>query len=272
MLALLLAAVVPVILVSLLTNRATTEAFHDYANARASADAESLAVQVGQVTGQPVVVVGDGQTVLAQSGTVSDSDVPVGSYAMSTIGEAGPSSGQIGSISSGPTTEGVMSTGRSDTGPGVANDTGSAPPEEAGFTVSLPGLAGTAFFATVKRALLIAAGSAALCALLLAWLLSRQIIHPVEALTAAAQSMASGELDRRVHVTTRDELGTLATAFNVMADSRAHLEELRRNLVNDVAHELRTPLANLQGYLELLRDGLTPPTPDVTGVQTSLPI
>jgi two-component system sensor histidine kinase BaeS len=46
-----------------------------------------------------------------------------------------------------------------------------------------------------------------------------------------------------------------------MADSRSHLEELRRNLVNDVAHELRTPLAALQAGLEEVRDGLVEPDP-----------
>jgi signal transduction histidine kinase len=51
-----------------------------------------------------------------------------------------------------------------------------------------------------------------------------------------------------------------------MADGRQRLEGLRRNLVNDVAHELRTPLANLQGYLEVLRDGLTTPTPEILAV------
>ena len=75
--------------------------------------------------------------------------------------------------------------------------------------------------------------------------------------------MAEGDLGRRVTVRSRDEIGVLAGAFNCMADNRARLEALRRNMVNDVAHELRTPLSNLQGYLEVLRDGLTAPTPEV---------
>jgi signal transduction histidine kinase len=66
-----------------------------------------------------------------------------------------------------------------------------------------------------------------------------------------------------VRVRSRGEIGVLANAFNSMAESRMELDGLRRNLVNDVAHELRTPLANLQGYLEVLRDGITTPTPEV---------
>jgi signal transduction histidine kinase len=78
--------------------------------------------------------------------------------------------------------------------------------------------------------------------------------------------MAAGDLARRVDVRSKDEIGTLASAFNAMAESRTTLESLRRNLVNDVAHELRTPLANLHGYLEVLRDGIATPTPEVIGI------
>ena len=71
--------------------------------------------------------------------------------------------------------------------------------------------------------------------------------------------MEKGNLSQRVEVESRDEIGELARAFNAMADGLARLEELRRNMVTDVAHELCTPLSNIRGYLEALRDGVVEP-------------
>jgi signal transduction histidine kinase len=115
------------------------------------------------------------------------------------------------------------------------------------------------FLASVNRVLLIVAVVAGLSAVLLILGLSRRILAPVEALTAAVRRMEAGDLSQRVEVTSRDEIGELARAFNAMADGLARLEELRRNMVTDVAHELRTPLSNIRGYLEALQDGVIEP-------------
>jgi signal transduction histidine kinase len=115
------------------------------------------------------------------------------------------------------------------------------------------------FLASVNRVLLIVAVVAGLSAMLLILGLSRRILAPVEALTAAVRRMEAGDLSQRVEVTSRDEIGGLARAFNAMADGLARLEELRRNMVTDVAHELRTPLSNIRGYLEALQDGVVEP-------------
>ena len=120
-----------------------------------------------------------------------------------------------------------------------------------------------AFLASINRALLLAAGVAGLAAVLLTLVLSRRILRPVEALTAAARRMEKGDLSQRVEVHSQDEIGELARAFNAMADGLARLEELRRNMVTDVAHELRTPLSNIRGYLEALQDGVVEPKPEV---------
>jgi len=61
----------------------------------------------------------------------------------------------------------------------------------------------------------------------------------------------------------RGELGELARSFNSMADDLEHTQRLRRNMVADIAHELRTPLSNLSGYLEAIRDGVIKPDEDV---------
>ena len=78
------------------------------------------------------------------------------------------------------------------------------------------------------------------------------------ALIAATRGMEQGHRAQRVDVTGHDELADLARSFNAMAEAVASDEEKRRRLVNDVAHELRTPLANLRGYLEAALDGVTP--------------
>jgi signal transduction histidine kinase len=116
-----------------------------------------------------------------------------------------------------------------------------------------------AFLASINRTLLLVAVVAGLGAVLLILGLSRRILAPVEALTAAVRRMEAGDLSQRVEVTSQDEIGELARAFNAMADGLARLEELRRNMVTDVAHELRTPLSNIRGYLEALQDGVVEP-------------
>jgi len=118
-----------------------------------------------------------------------------------------------------------------------------------------------AFLASVNRSVLLAAVVAAFAAVLLTWALSRRILGPVEALTAAARRMEKGDLSQRVEIQSEDEIGELARAFNAMADGLERLEKLRRNMVTDVAHELRTPLSTIRGYLEALRDGVMESTP-----------
>jgi two-component system, OmpR family, sensor histidine kinase BaeS len=94
-------------------------------------------------------------------------------------------------------------------------------------------------------------------------LLSRRVLRPIGALTAAASRVGAGDLSQRVPVRGRDELAGLARSFNRMADSLQRSEERQRRLVGDVAHELRTPLVNLRGYLEALRDGVMQPDPEL---------
>jgi signal transduction histidine kinase len=118
------------------------------------------------------------------------------------------------------------------------------------------------FNSSVNRSLLIAIGVAGLVGLLLTLLLSQSILRPVDELTSAARAMEKGDLSQRVTVRTKGELGELANAFNAMAEGLKRLEQLRRNMVTDVAHELRTPLSNVRGYLEALQDGIVDPTPE----------
>jgi signal transduction histidine kinase len=119
------------------------------------------------------------------------------------------------------------------------------------------------FMSSVNRTVLWIAAGAGLAAILLVLGLSRRILAPVEALTAAVHRMEAGDLSQRVEISTQDEIGELGHAFNRMTERLARLEELRRNMVSDVAHELRTPLTNIRGYLEALQDGVIEPQQQV---------
>jgi signal transduction histidine kinase len=120
-----------------------------------------------------------------------------------------------------------------------------------------------AFLSSVNQALGLAVFITGSAALLLILVLAHPLLYTIEALTRAARRVADGHLSQRVNVRSRDELGMLAISFNDMADSLAHAERLRRNMVSDIAHELRTPLSNIQGYMEGLRDQVVKPDPEV---------
>jgi two-component system, OmpR family, sensor histidine kinase BaeS len=113
------------------------------------------------------------------------------------------------------------------------------------------------------RALAIAAGVAALVALLTALAMARRLVRPVARIISVTRAMGSGQRDVRVGaVQAPAELRELAAAFDQMADRLDRNEHLRRDLVADVAHELRTPVAVLQAGHEALLDGVAEPTPD----------
>ncbi len=116
------------------------------------------------------------------------------------------------------------------------------------------------FLERVWQALLLGGLIAFLAALVLAGLLTRSIVAPVQALTEAAQVIASGHLEVQAPVQGQDEIARLARAFNRMATSLKRAEEARRAQTADIAHELRNPLAVLQGTLEALADGIYAPT------------
>lgn len=114
----------------------------------------------------------------------------------------------------------------------------------------------------VHRSLLWAGISAAGLGTLLVWLLSRRTLAPLQGLGAAARRLGRGDLSQRADTGGPKEIRELARNFNLMAADLEEAERQRRNLTADVAHELRTPLSNIQGYLEAIRDGVVQPTPE----------
>jgi len=116
------------------------------------------------------------------------------------------------------------------------------------------------------RAIAGTAGLAALAALLTGLAVARRITRPVIRIIAVTRSMGRGDRTARVGpIKAPGELRELATAFDQMADALDRQEQLRRDLVADVAHELRTPIAILQAGHEALLDGVAEPTPAQLG-------
>jgi two-component system, OmpR family, sensor histidine kinase BaeS len=125
------------------------------------------------------------------------------------------------------------------------------------------GLAGAdqALRTALWRAIAGAAGLAALLALITGLVVARRITRPVERLITVTRAMGRGDRAARVGpIAAPGEIGELATAFDLMANTLDRQEQLRRDLVADVAHELRTPIAVLQAGHEALLDGVTEPT------------
>jgi signal transduction histidine kinase len=97
---------------------------------------------------------------------------------------------------------------------------------------------------------------AAIFAVLIGWMLARTIISPLRRLETASERIADGNYSLELPAYGKDDVGRLARSYNKMAQSLRQTEQKRKELVADVAHELRTPLSAIQGYTEVLRDGL----------------
>lgn len=118
------------------------------------------------------------------------------------------------------------------------------------------------FRAAVTEALLLATVAALISAVLVSLFVARRVVTPVRQMMQASRRIAAGNYRERVDVASEDELGQLARSFNQMATTLEQTEAMRRDLIANVAHELRTPLANIKGYMEGLIDGVLPAQPD----------
>ena len=113
--------------------------------------------------------------------------------------------------------------------------------------------------ATLTSALLVSLPLSALLAALTAYWVSRRLARTANLLASGSRRMASGDYRLRLPVEGRDELAELAVHFNNLAEALDRVEQTRVELIGNVAHELRTPLAALQGYAEAAADGVLPP-------------
>ena len=133
-----------------------------------------------------------------------------------------------------------------------------------GYRVERGGLLGAVsdtanFVRSIWWQLLVAGALAGIVALALARILARGLTQPIRDMASAVRAMARGEYRQRVPVRSRDELGQLAEGFNHMAGEMDGLERLRRDLVANVSHELKTPISAIRAHLENLMDGIEEP-------------
>ena len=114
------------------------------------------------------------------------------------------------------------------------------------------------FRTSINSALLYAGIAAILAAAVVSWFISQQIVNPLRALVKLSQRIAGGHYHERLQIRSHDELAELVHSFNQMASVLDNAETLRRELMADVTHELKTPLASIKGYMEGLQDGVIP--------------
>lgn len=139
-------------------------------------------------------------------------------------------------------------------GPRFGQGPGGGPPATGVERLFRSGLATALVYSSL--AALLAAGVASI-------LLTRRIVRPIGRLAEASRRIAEGHYGERVPVPGSTEIGALAASFNTMAEALEHTEARRRELLGDVAHELRTPLATIGGYLEGLTDQTLAAEPEI---------
>ena len=84
---------------------------------------------------------------------------------------------------------------------------------------------------------------------------SLRMINPLIEMNSIAKDISKGKFDRRAKVDSADELGQLAESFNHMANELSNTEEMRKNFIANVSHELRSPLTSIIGFVQGIRDG-----------------
>jgi len=120
------------------------------------------------------------------------------------------------------------------------------------------------FLGTLLSALAVAAIVAIVTSLVISLFVARRITVPLRLITQGSQRISAGNYSERIVVSpvhTTDELGQLASSINALAVALERTERRRLEVIGDVAHELRTPIATLEGYLEGMLDSVIEPTP-----------
>jgi histidine kinase len=118
------------------------------------------------------------------------------------------------------------------------------------------------FSTAINEVLLVSAGLAMATAVIVSTFVTRRIVSPIQEMTAVSRRIANGHYDERVQISGEDELAELGISFNRMAHQLEQTEERRRQLIGDVAHELRTPLSSIKSVMEGLQDRVLPADPE----------
>lgn len=128
-----------------------------------------------------------------------------------------------------------------------------------------PGSVHAAFVSALNTALLFGVLASIATAAVIAVAVTRRLLRPLEAVRTATRRIAAGRYDTRVPLPAEPELAALATDVNTLAHTLADTESRRTRLLSEVAHEMRTPLTALDGYVEGLIDGVFPADPGTFG-------
>jgi len=118
----------------------------------------------------------------------------------------------------------------------------------------------------LSKLILYSGAAAILISGFIAFSLSQKIAGPLRAMNRSAREIAEGNFKSRIEVKPDDEIGQIANTFNYAAAEiektvaeQKKLAVLRKNLLDNVSHDFRTPLSAIRGYSELMLDGLLPP-------------
>jgi signal transduction histidine kinase len=84
------------------------------------------------------------------------------------------------------------------------------------------------------------------------------LIKPLYEINKTAREISDGEFEKRVNITSKDEIGQLAESFNYMADTLQNLENMRRDFIANISHELRSPITTIRGFIQGILDGTIP--------------
>ncbi len=119
----------------------------------------------------------------------------------------------------------------------------------------------TAFLSALNTALIVGVLASVAVAGIVAVVVTRRLLRPLDAVRTATRQIAEGSYEGRVPLPSEPELAALATDVNSLALALAETESRRTRLLGDVAHEMRTPLTALDGYVEGMIDGVFRPDP-----------
>ena len=116
----------------------------------------------------------------------------------------------------------------------------------------------TDFVNVMMKAIILSTVSLMLAILIAIYFVTERTVVPLKNMVKAVKSFSRGKMDARVHVTGNDEFTELSSAFNQMAESLEHQENLRRTFLANVSHDLRTPMTTISGFVDGIKDGIIP--------------
>lgn len=115
------------------------------------------------------------------------------------------------------------------------------------------------FVSVMMKAIVLSTVSLMLAILIAIYFITERTVIPLKNMLRAVKSFSRGKLDARVPVSGNDEFTELSSAFNQMAESLEHQENLRRTFLANVSHDLRTPMTTISGFVDGIKDGVIPP-------------